>query len=171
MRRALLPFYLTHSFKFVAIICALVLGSTGFASAQQLPPRETPPVTALPEVVVQNATIETVILGSSIGWLLGAVAGVGAAVLIQPNAGDSYIGAAEWWLGGWIGSSLGAAAGAHFANRRQGNLVLGSVVSLGIAPLAALVSIPVFEAGGFVLIPAAQIGVSVIVERRSARTK
>lgn len=122
-------------------------------------------------VLAQDVTTGNLVLGSSIGWLLGLATGVGAAVLIQPDAGDSFLGAAEWWVGGWIGSSIGSAVGAHFANRRAGNLVLGSVASLGIVPVAALVSTPFVEAGGFVLIPAAQIGISVFVEKRTARRK
>lgn len=112
-----------------------------------------------------------VVLGSTIGWGLGLLAGVGTGVLIQPSAGDSYIGAGEWWLGALVGTSIGAALGSHLANDRRGNFGAGFAGSLLIVPVALLAGALTAEAGGLLLIPAAQIGTSVIIERKTGRER
>jgi len=112
-----------------------------------------------------------VVLGSTIGWGFGLLAGVGTGLLIQPSAGDSYVGAGAWWLGGLVGTSIGTALGAHLANDRRGNFGAGFAGSLLIAPVALLAAALTADVGGLLLVPAAQIGMSVVIERRTGRER
>ena len=109
------------------------------------------------------ASVEHVTLGSTIGWIVGLAAGVGAGYALQPDAGESYIGAAEWWIGGWVGSSIGSALGAHLANGSEGNLPLVILGSFSIAPVAVLVGVVATP----LVVPLAQVGISVVIERRT----
>jgi hypothetical protein len=107
------------------------------------------------------------VLGGTLGWAVGLAAGAAAGYATQPDAGEGWFGAAEWWLGGWVGSSIGAATGVHLANGRNGNLLLSTGGALLSAPIALLVSGPV--PGGIVVVPIAQIGTSVYLERLTSR--
>jgi hypothetical protein len=110
--------------------------------------------------VQQARSVTRVTAGSTLGWIAGLAAGVALGYAVQPDAGDSFLGATEWWVGGWIGSSIGSALGAHLANGSQGNLPFGMVASFTVVPIAVLVT-PIAA-------PIAQIGISVIVERETA---
>lgn len=119
----------------------------------------------------QGASTGNLVVGGTVGWALGLAGGAALGYLAQPDPGDSYVGAAEWWLGAWIGSSIGAATGVHIANRGQGNLLLASLGSVASAPVSLLLAVPLAEAGsiGVLVIPAAQIGASVLIERLTSR--
>jgi hypothetical protein len=153
---------------------SLLLGLANASQAQQQVRADTLSAVALPQVIEPEIPVAQVALGSTLGWALGLLAGVGAGMLIQPDAGDSFVGASEWWVGGWLGSSLGASTGAHIANGGRGNLLLGSLASIGITPLAMVVAFPLVDAGSSgagLLVPAAAVGISVIVERQTGRSR
>jgi hypothetical protein len=145
-------------------------------AAAQNAPKPTPPLTIAPaqDTLVTLPYLPNVVTGSTLGWALGLAAGAAVGYAIQPNAGDSYIGASEWWLGAWVGSSVGAAAGAHLANRRHGKIVLSTLGTIAITPVALFVGVPlgdVVPLTGLLVIPAAQIGVSVAIERGTSKRR
>jgi hypothetical protein len=114
---------------------------------------------------------EDLLLAGALGWAAGLAAGAAVGYAIQPNAGESYIGAGEWWMGALLGSSFGAATGAHLANGREGKLLLSSGGALLSVPVALLVSVPLvmIDGAGIFIVPIAQIGTSVFLERRTSR--
>ena len=59
--------------------------------------------------------------------------------------------------------------GAHIGNRFRGNIALSTLGTLVVTPVAVIVAVPLGEIGGAFLVPIAQIGVSVALERRTAR--
>ena len=145
--------------------CILQDGLTGQNAAPRVnaPPKDS--LLTLPNV-------GNVFLGSTLGWTLGLAAGVAVGYWIQPESpDDSFIGAGEWWVGGWIGSSVGAAAGAHVANRGHGNIVVSTLGTFVLTPLALVVAIPVADGPGVLLVPAAQIGVSIAIERGTSKRR
>ena len=137
------------------------------ATAQAADPDGGGERSAVQEVETSSGAL---IAGSAVGWLLGLAAGVAVGYAVQPDAGESWVGAAEWWVGGWIGSSVGSAAGAHLANGRRGNLLYGTIGSLVVAPVLAAVTFPVGGSGA-VLTPGVQIGVTVWIERQSSERR
>jgi hypothetical protein len=156
------------------LVTCLLLGLTTASQAQQQVRADTLSAIANTKVIEPDIPVAQVALGSTIGWALGLLAGVGAGVLIQPNSGDNWLGADEWWIGAWIGSSLGAATGANIANGSRGSLLLGSLATLGITPLAMRIAVPLVAENGLAggaLIPVAQISISVIVERATSRDR
>jgi hypothetical protein len=131
-----------------------------------------PVAPALDTARITSASIERLLLGGLVGWTLGAVAGGGLGYALQPASGESHFGAGEWWLGAWVGSSIGAAAGVHIANHAQGNLLLSSLGTLLSVPAVVLVAVTVPGAGPLLLaVPTAQIAASVLIERRTARAR
>jgi hypothetical protein len=70
-----------------------------------------------------------------------------------------------------IGSSVGTATGVHLANGRRGNLLLSSGAALLSVPAALLISVPLISihGAGIGIVPIAQIGTSIYVERRTSR--
>jgi hypothetical protein len=128
-------------------------------------------VTRAPDVsdTAQDATPAShLVLGSAAGWLVGTLAGATLGLLIQPRERYPFD-AAEVWISAWIGSSMGSSFGAHLANGSRGRVGWGLAASLAIAPVAALVATPL--SAGHVAVPVAQIGISVIVERRTAASR
>lgn len=123
----------------------------------------------LPTESVSEASAGRVMLGSTVGLLVGLAAGVAAGYAVEQDSGESWVGAGEWWIGGLIGSSLGAATGAHIANGFRGSLPLGVLGTLVVAPAVGLIAVPLTGGGAIIAIPAAQIGVSVMIERRTGR--
>ena len=123
------------------------------------------------EVIHQEPRVNTSVLvvGSAVGWAAGLVTGAGIGYLVEPNTGDSWVGAKEWWVGAWLGSSLGAAAGAHMANGSRGNLLHGAIGSLLVVPALAIVTLPIGGAGA-VLAPVVQVGLTVSIERTSGES-
>lgn len=109
------------------------------------------------------------VFGSTVGLLVGLAAGVATGYAVEQDPGGSWVGAGEWWIGGLIGSSVGAATGAHIANGFRGNLPLGVLGTLVVAPAVGLITVPLTGGGAVLAIPAAQIGVSVMIERRTSR--
>ena len=122
-------------------------------------------------VEVQVSPVERRALAGTLGWALGLAGGAALGYLIQPDPGDSYFGAGEWWLGAWVGSSMGAATGVHLANHRQGRILLSSLGAFVSLPVSLLVAVPLAEAGGIgiLAIPVAQIGTSIVIERLTSR--
>jgi hypothetical protein len=126
---------------------------------------------AIVDQVIPTKSPEDLILGGAMGWIAGLAAGAAVGYAIQPDAGDSWIGAGEWWLGALVGSSAGAATGVHLANGRSGDLLLSSGGALLSVPVALLVAVPLVwvHGAGILLVPVAQIGTSILLERRTSR--
>jgi hypothetical protein len=127
-------------------------------------------------VAVQDAPRSTarLVAGSALGWGIGIAGGAALGYALSADkGGEGYFGPAGMWLCGWLGSSVGAAAGAHLANGREGNLLLGSLSAFTVVPLAALATMPLVDSGLPVVVafPALQVGVSVAVERATARAR
>jgi hypothetical protein len=158
------------------LVLPLIALLSGPLSAQSLGPDRFP-LTVSGESVhftapAQEAPRSTarLVAGSALGWGIGIAGGAALGYALDPSkSGEGYFGPAGMWLGGWAGSSVGAAAGAHLANGREGSFLLGSLATLAVVPIAALATMPVLDFG--LAVPAVQIGVSVAVERATARAR
>lgn len=122
----------------------------------------------------QEPGIGKVVIGSIVGWGLGALAGGWIGNQLGRDYGG-YFGPEEMWIGAWLGSSVGSAVGAHLANGRRGNVVVASLLSIGSVPATIILMRPLMSGNAaplaVPLIPAVQIGVSVSVERGSGRSE
>lgn len=76
--------------------------------------------------------VRDVALGSTGGWLAGAALGAGLGYIFDRDGGESWIGPAGPWLGGFVGAAAGSAIGANFTNQQRGNRILATVASLGV---------------------------------------
>jgi hypothetical protein len=152
----------------IVSLIGLLLAAAAPAAATAQAPRDATPSVSIP--TQDGPSAGRTVLGSAVGWAVGLGAGAALGYAVQPDPGESYFGAGEWWLGAWIGSSVGSAIGAHLGNGRQGNLPLVMLGSIAVGP-AALIVAPALGPAGVFAIPAAQIGVSVAIERRSAAVR
>ena len=116
--------------------------------------------------------IGTVLLGSTAGWTMGAVAGAGLGHAL--TSGSEGFGA---FLGGMAGAGLGAALGAHLANRSEGSLFATSLASVGASALVLgtvpflfyIVATPHAAPLGVGIILTANVGTAVLTERLTSR--
>jgi hypothetical protein len=154
----------------VACVClAVAAAASDPLGAQQATQMEPIVSDRVLEATTQAAPTRDLVLGSTIGWALGLALGAGAGYLIEPDSGERWGGALEWWQGAWVGSSIGAAAGAHIANRGRGNLVLGSLGAFAVVPIVVLAAVPLLDVGGVAFVPVAQIGTTVFIQRRTTK--
>ena len=116
--------------------------------------------------------IGTVLLGSTAGWTMGAVAGAGLGHALSSD-GEGF-GA---FLGGMAGAGLGAALGAHLANRSKGSLLATSFAGVGASALVLgtvpfiyyVVGTPHSAPLGVGIILTANVGAAVLTERLTSR--
>jgi hypothetical protein len=113
--------------------------------------------------------------GGVVGFLGGGVVGAGIDRARDRPCGETC-GLGGFLLGSLIGGSTGMAVGAHLANDRTGNVLLGSAATLGTGVVGVLAVIAAERvvadrAAGVLLaaVPLVQIHVAVTVERASSR--
>lgn len=116
--------------------------------------------------------------GSATGLLVGGFTGYQLESRSTRHCGDSC-GILGMMAGAWLGSSIGAATGAHLANDSRGSAPLGTVVTAGVT--AAGIGLGMWISGAetssaagklsLVAVPALQLHTAVRVELLTARRR
>jgi hypothetical protein len=166
--------------KIVVFAVALGVLSSGGVMGQEPAARLLPSAI---DVVASPASSSTKSLylaalgGGVVGFFGGGLVGVGIDRARDRPCGE-ICGLGGFLLGSLVGGSTGMAVGAHLANDRAGNVLLGSAVTLGTGVVGVLAVIAAERvvadrSAGVLLaaVPLVQIHVAVTVERASSRRR
>ena len=155
---------------FLLAALALLLAA-GPAAAQRVQPSafaaaSAPPhargVLRAPPSDTADVPASTIAFASLGGALVGGLFGAGmVAVVVTPCSG-AWCGFPEIRTGAFIGQSVGAALGAHLANRKRGDLGAVLLVAGVTTALGWTLAGPLAEAGGFGEAPAVPIAIALI---------
>lgn len=166
--------------------------ATGFTTSARTLPRQWLPSVELsaryrvgtvggarrPETAPGGEGLGRPIVGGIVGGAVGAVAGFYAGALAdggcRGDGGDEDSCILAGFAGALVGESLGIPLGVYLAEHRRGSYPLAALASLGITALGFGAMGLVGDSGPpaqgiWVLVPVAQIGASIAIERRTHR--
>ena len=107
-------------------------------------------------------------VGGAVGFFGGGAIGLGVGQIVARPGCIDYCGLGPAIFGALAGEALGVAGGVHLANRSRGSFGLDVLASAVVpATLAAVLTDRVHDKF-LIVIPAAQLAVVVVTERRSA---
>lgn len=114
------------------------------------------------------------VLGGVVGWSVGAVVGALLGHAIEGEVDESmFFITGHMAAGALLGSTLGAPFGVNLANGGASNTPLSILASFGIIAVGGLLATQVTGTAGavavIVVIPLAQIGTSVVIQRATTR--
>ncbi len=115
-------------------------------------------------VPTQSATPPELLVGAGIiGFTLGTTIGTGIGFAIDHDFRESWFPSLGTVAGGLAGGALGTPLAIHFANGRRGNLLLAGGASVAVT--LAVIPLSKQDLSYLLLIPPAQITVSLAIER------
>jgi hypothetical protein len=167
--------------KIVVFAVALGVLSSGGVTGQEPGARPLPRAIDVAPSHAAGSSTKSLYLaalgGGVVGFFGGGLVGVGMDRARDRPCGE-ICGLGGFLLGSIVGGSTGMAVGAHLANDRAGNVLLGSAVTLGTGVVGVLAVIAAERvvadrSAGVLLaaVPLVQIHVAVTVERASSRRR